>query len=153
MTTINKVILIGRLGRKPEIRYSSTNDAMATFTLATEEKWKDRTGNKQSQTEWHNITMFGKLAEIANQYLEKGSLVFIEGRIQSKKYIDTNQIERLAYNIIANEMRMLTYKNNNSTPIQNSAANANNLSQKTELSSNPSPNQNVSQFADDDIPF
>ncbi|MCX8748598.1 single-stranded DNA-binding protein [Snodgrassella sp. B3088] len=153
MSTVNKVILIGRLGRKPEIRYSSTNDAMATFTLATEEKWKDRTGNKQSQTEWHNITMFGKLAEIANQYLEKGSLVFIEGRIQSKKYIDTNQIERLAYNIIANEMRMLTYKNNNSTPIQNSAANANNLSRKTELSSNPSPNQNVSQFADDDIPF
>ncbi|WP_367418904.1 single-stranded DNA-binding protein [Snodgrassella alvi] len=153
MSTVNKVILIGRLGRKPEIRYSSTNDAMATFTLATEEKWKDRTGNKQSQTEWHNITMFGKLAEIANQYLEKGSLVFIEGRIQSKKYIDTNQIERLAYNIIANEMRMLTYKNNNSTPIQNSAANANNLSQKTELSSKPSPNQNVSQFADDDIPF
>lgn len=153
MSTVNKVILIGRLGRKPEIRYSSTNDAMATFTLATEEKWKDRTGNKQSQTEWHNITMFGKLAEIANQYLEKGSLVFIEGRIQSKKYIDTNQIERLAYNIIANEMRMLTYKNNNSTPIQNSAANANNLSRKTELSSNLSPNQNVSQFADDDIPF
>lgn len=153
MSTVNKVILIGRLGRKPEIRYSSTNDAMATFTLATEEKWKDRTGNKQSQTEWHNITMFGKLAEIANQYLEKGSLVFIEGRIQSKKYIDTNQIERLAYNIIAYEMRMLTYKNNNSTPIQNSAANANNLSQKTELSSNLSPNQNVSQFADDDIPF
>lgn len=153
MSTVNKVILIGRLGRKPEIRYSSTNDAMATFTLATEEKWKDRTGNKQSQTEWHNITMFGKLAEIANQYLEKGSLVFIEGRIQSKRYIDTNQIERLAYNIIANEMRMLTYKNNNSTPIQNSAANANNLSRKTELSSNPSPNQNVSQFADDDIPF
>ncbi|MGL4386282.1 MAG: single-stranded DNA-binding protein [Snodgrassella alvi] len=153
MSTVNKVILIGRLGRKPEIRYSSTNDAMATFTLATEEKWKDRTGNKQSQTEWHNITMFGKLAEIANQYLEKGSLVFIEGRIQSKKYIDTNQIERLAYNIIAYEMRMLTYKNNNSTPIQNSAANANNLPQKTELSSNPSPNQNVSQFADDDIPF
>ena len=153
MSTVNKVILIGRLGRKPEIRYSSTNDAMTTFTLATEEKWKDRTGNKQSQTEWHNITMFGKLAEIANQYLEKGSLVFIEGRIQSKKYIDTNQIERLAYNIIANEMRMLTYKNNNSTPIQNSAANANNLSKKTELSSNPSPNQNVSQFADDDIPF
>lgn len=153
MSTVNKVILIGRLGRKPEIRYSSTNDAMATFTLATEEKWKDRTGNKQSQTEWHNITMFGKLAEIANQYLEKGSLVFIEGRIQSKKYIDTNQIERLAYNIIANEMRMLTYKNNNSTPIQNSAANANNLSRKAELSSNPSPNQNVSQFADDDIPF
>lgn len=153
MSTVNKVILIGRLGRKPEIRYSSTNDAMATFTLATEEKWKDRTGNKQSQTEWHNITMFGKLAEIANQYLEKGSLVFIEGRIQSKKYIDTNQIERLAYNIIANEMRMLTYKNNNSTPIQNSAANANNLSQKIELSSKPSPNQNVSQFADDDIPF
>lgn len=153
MSTVNKVILIGRLGRKPEIRYSSTNDAMATFTLATEEKWKDRTGNKQSQTEWHNITMFGKLAEIANQYLEKGSLVFIEGRIQSKKYIDTNQIERLAYNIIANEMRMLTYKNNNSTPIQNSAANANNLSRKTELSSKPSPNQNVSQFADDDIPF
>lgn len=153
MSTVNKVILIGRLGRKPEIRYSSTNDAMATFTLATEEKWKDRTGNKQSQTEWHNITMFGKLAEIANQYLEKGSLVFIEGRIQSKKYIDTNQIERLAYNIIAYEMRMLTYKNNNSTPIQNSAANANNLPKKTELSSNPSPNQNVSQFADDDIPF
>lgn len=153
MSTVNKVILIGRLGRKPEIRYSSTNDAMATFTLATEEKWKDRTGNKQSQTEWHNITMFGKLAEIANQYLEKGSLVFIEGRIQSKKYIDTNQIERLAYNIIAYEMRMLTYKNNNSTPIQNSAANANNLSQKTELSSNPSPNQNISPFADDDIPF
>jgi len=83
---LNKVILIGNLGRDPEVRYLPSGDAVANFSIATSENWKDRNGQRQERTEWHNISMFGRLAEIAGQYLKKGSKVYIEGRIQSRKY-------------------------------------------------------------------
>lgn len=118
--SVNKVILVGRLGRDPEVRYMPSGDAVANFSVATDEQWRDRNGERQSRTEWHNITLFGKLGEIAGQYLKKGSQVFIEGRIQSRKYNGKDGIERTAYDIIGSEMKMLGGRND----VPGSAANA-----------------------------
>ena len=104
---LNKVILIGRLGRDPEIRYLANGDAVCNFSVATSESWKDKNGQRQEATEWHNVTMYRKLAEIAGKYLTKGSQVYLEGKIQSRKYQGKDGIERTAYDIIANEMKML----------------------------------------------
>ena len=104
---LNKGILIGRLGRDPECRYLPNGDAVCNFSLATTESWKDQRGQKKERTEWHNITMYRKLAEIAAQYLKKGSQVYIEGRIQSRKYTGKDGIERTAYEIVCSEMKML----------------------------------------------
>lgn len=109
--SVNKVILVGRLGRDPETRYMPSGDAVTNFSIATDEQWRDRNGERQTRTEWHNITLFGKLGEIASQYLRKGSQVFIEGRIQSRKYNGKDGIERIAYDIIGNEMKMLGSRN------------------------------------------
>ena len=105
---LNKVTLIGRLGRDPETRYMPNGDTVCNFSVATDESWKDAQGNRQERTEWHNITMYRRLAEIAAQYLKKGSLVYIEGRIQSRKYTGKDGIERTAYDIICHEMKMLS---------------------------------------------
>lgn len=104
---LNKVILIGRLGRDPETRFMANGDAVCNFSVATSESWKDSNGQKQERSEWHNVTMYRKLAEIAGKYLTKGSQVYLEGKIQSRKYTDKNGVERTAYDIIANEMKML----------------------------------------------
>lgn len=104
---LNKVILIGRLGRDPECRYLPNGDAVCNFSVATSESWKDQSGQKKERTEWHNITMYRKLAEIAAQYLKKGSQVYLEGKIQSRKYTGKDGIERTAFEIIASEMKML----------------------------------------------
>ena len=105
--TVNKVTLIGRLGRNPETRYMPNGDAVCNFSVATDESRKDAQGNRQERTEWHNITMCRRLAEIAAQYLKKGSLVYLEGKIQSRKYTGKDGVERTAYDIVANEMKML----------------------------------------------
>ena len=105
--SLNKAILIGRLGRDPEVRYMPNGEAVCNFSIATSETWKDQHGQKQERTEWHNITLYRRLAEVAGQYLKKGSQVYIEGRIQSRKYTDKNGIERTAYEIIGSEMKML----------------------------------------------
>ena len=106
--SLNKVILIGRLGRDPEVRYMPNGDAVCNFSMATSETWNDRqSGQRQERTEWHNITLYRRLAEIAAQYLEKGSLVYLEGKIQSRKYTGKDGVERTAYDIVANEMKML----------------------------------------------
>lgn len=104
---LNKVILIGRLGRDPELRYMANGEAVCDFSVATSESWKDKNGQRQEATEWHNVTMYRKLAEIAGEYLKKGSQVYLEGKIKSRKYTDKNGVERTAYDIIANEMKML----------------------------------------------
>lgn len=104
---LNKVILIGRLGREPALRYMANGESVCNFSVATSESWKDKNGQRQESTEWHNVTMYRKLAEIAGQYLTKGSQVYLEGKIQSRKYQGKDGIERTAYNIIANEMKML----------------------------------------------
>ena len=104
---LNKVILIGRLGRDPEVRYMPNGEAVCNFSVATSESWKDKNGQRQESTEWHNVTMYRKLAEIAGKYLTKGSQVYLEGKIQSRKYQGKDGIERTAYDIIVNEMKML----------------------------------------------
>lgn len=109
--SLNKVMLIGNLGRDPEVRYMPNGEAVCNFSIATSETWNDRNGQRQERTEWHNITLYRKLAEIAGQYLRKGSQVYIEGRIQSRKYQGKDGIERTAYDIVANEMRMLGSRN------------------------------------------
>ena len=105
--SLNKAILIGRLGRDPEVRHMPNGEAVCNFSIATSETWKDQHGQKQERTEWHAITLYSRLAEVAGQYLKKGSLVYIEGRIQSRKYTGKDGIERTAYEIIGNEMKML----------------------------------------------
>lgn len=104
---LNKVILIGRLGRDPELRFMPNGEAVCNFSVATSESWKDKNGQRQESTEWHNVTMYRKLAEVAGKYLTKGSQVYLEGKIQSRKYQGKDGIERTAYEIIANEMKML----------------------------------------------
>ena len=104
---LNKVNLIGRLGRDPECRYMPNGDAVCNFSLATSESWKDQSGQKKERTEWHNVIMYRHLAEIAGQYLKKGSQVYLEGKIQSRKYTDKNGVERTVYEIVCHEMKML----------------------------------------------
>ena len=116
--SLNKVILIGRLGQEPTIRYMPNGEAVCNFSVATSESWNDRNGQRQERTEWHNITMYRRLAEIAGQYLKKGSQVYLEGKIQTRKYTDKNGVERTAYDIIVNEMKMLGGGNNDGQSAQ-----------------------------------
>jgi len=106
--SVNKVILVGRLGRDPETRYTGSGQAVANFTMATDETYKDRNGERQKRTEWHRITAWGKLAEICQQYLKKGTMVYIEGRIQSREWQDKEGQKRTSYDIVANTMKMLS---------------------------------------------
>ena len=107
MASVNKVILIGNLGRDPEVRYMPSGDAVANITIATTETWKDKGGEKQEQTEWHRVAMFGKMAEIAGEYLKKGSQVYIEGKLQTRKWTDKEGQERYTTEIRADRMQML----------------------------------------------
>ena len=107
MASVNKVILVGNLGRDPEIRYLPSGEPVANITLATSSKYKSKTGEMVEETEWHRVTFFGKLAEIVSQYLKKGRSVYVEGRIKTRKYTDKDGIEKYATDIIANEMQML----------------------------------------------
>lgn len=108
MASLNKVQIIGNLGRDPETRYMPSGDAMTSITVATTENWKDKaTGEKKEQTEWHRITFFGKLAEIAGQYLKKGSQVYVEGSLRTRKYTDKDGVEKYATDIKADTMQML----------------------------------------------
>ncbi len=105
---INKVILIGNLGRDPEVRYTASGSAVANVTLATSETWRDRqTGDQQERTEWHRLVFFGRLAEIAGEYLRKGSKIYVEGRLQTRKWQDQNNQDRYTTEVVANEMQML----------------------------------------------
>jgi single-strand DNA-binding protein len=108
--SINKVILIGNLGQDPELRYTSGGVAVATFSLATNETWKDQDGNAQEKTQWHNLVAWRKLAEICGEYLKKGSKVYIEGRLQYRNYDDKNGVKRYVTEIVIDQMLMLDSK-------------------------------------------
>lgn len=108
MASVNKVIILGNLGRDPETRYAPSGDAVTTIAVATTDSWKDKaTGEKKEKTEWHRVTFWGKLAEIAGQYLKKGSQVYIEGSLHTNKYTDKDGIERYTTGIKADQMQML----------------------------------------------
>jgi single-strand DNA-binding protein len=116
MASVNKAILIGNLGKDPEIRFMPDGKEVANFSIATSESWKDKsTGEKQEKTEWHNITVYGRLAEIVGQYLRKGASVYVEGRLQTRKWQDKNGQDRYTTEIVASEMRMLGGKNGGAT--------------------------------------
>ena len=131
MASVNKVILIGNLGKDPEVRYMPSGKAVANVSIATSDSWKDRnTGEKQERTEWHNVVFYSPLAEIVGQYLRKGSSVFVEGRLQTRKWQDKNGQDRYTTEIIANEMKMLGGRASGSAPFP---------AEGPELDSTPAP--------------
>lgn len=106
--SVNKVILVGRLGRDPESRFTSGGQQVCNFTLATDESFKDRAGERQKRTEWHRIVLWGRLAEISQQYLKRGTLVYIEGRLQTRQWDDRSGNKRTTTEIVGNVMRILS---------------------------------------------
>lgn len=147
---INKAIIVGSLGKEPETRYTQSGSAVTSFSVATSESWKDKqSGEKVEHTEWHQVTAFGKLAEICGEYLRKGSQVYIEGKIKTESY-DKDGITRYSTKIIANEMQMLGGKDNsNNKPAQKQG------SQPAYQQQSQQPQQGSSAGDDfsDDIPF
>src|SRR5579872_1968009 len=150
--SINKVILIGRLGKDPEVKYTSNGSPVAKFTLATDEVYKDRAGEQQRRTEWHNIVAWNKLAEICGEYLTKGKQIYIEGGIRSRQWEDQSGNKRTSYEIIARTMQMLGSKADSeraaaSTP-ERAAGSA-----SSEERPVPSDLPPEGEITDDDIPF
>ena len=141
---VNKVILVGNLGQKPEIRYTKDSKPIASFSIATSESWKDKTtGDMVEKTEWHNVTFFGRIAEVAEKYLDKGSKVFVEGKLQTDKWEDENGNKRSATKIIGNNMQMLDSRgSNNSSSFDESSS-----------VQNEAPASQEGSFSEEDIPF
>lgn len=148
MASVNKVILIGRVGKDPETRYLTNGDAVTNISIATSEVWKDKNGEKQEKTEWSNVVFYRKLAEIVGEYVKKGSQIFIEGKLETRKYTDKNGIERYATQIVADEMKMLGGGKSSSSNEEHSDQG------KTKQTQQRSPNAGTG-FDDmaDDIPF
>ncbi len=115
---VNRVILVGHLGRDPEMRYTSSGTPVTNFSVATNERWNNQNGERQERTEWHKIVTWSKLAEISNQYLTKGQLVFIEGRIQTREWDDRDGNKRRTTEIIASDMRMMTPRGTNGRSLE-----------------------------------
>jgi single-strand DNA-binding protein len=107
MASVNKVILLGNLGRDPETRYTTGGDAVTNLRIATTEQWKDKSGDKQERTEWHTVVLFGRQAEIAGEYLKKGRSVYIEGRLQTRKWTDKDGNERYSTEVVADRMQLI----------------------------------------------
>src|SRR6266498_4609671 len=107
MASVNKVILIGNLGRDPETRYTTNGDAVTNLRIATTETWKDKNGEKQEKTEWHTVVLFGRQAEVAGEYLKKGRAVYIEGRLQTRKYTDKEGVEKYSTEVVGDRMQLL----------------------------------------------
>ena len=113
MAALNKVLLIGNLGRDPETRYMPDGGAITNVSIATTERWKDTDGNKQEKTEWHRVAFFGKLAEIAGEYLKKGAPIYVEGKLQTRKWQDKDGQDRYITEIVANNLQMLGRREEN----------------------------------------
>ncbi len=159
MASVNKVIVVGNLGRDPETRYMPSGDAMTSIAVATTDKWRDKaTGEQKEATEWHRIAFFGKLAEIAGQYLKKGSQVYVEGKLRTRKYTDKDGIEKYSTEIVADSMQMLGSRmggGGGSAPMDDSGYSAPSrapASQGAGAARAPAKAPNLSDI-DDDIPF
>jgi single-strand DNA-binding protein len=152
--SVNKVILIGRVGRDPEVRYTSGGSPVATFSVATDESFKDRNGEQQQHTEWHRIVAWSKLAEICGEYLTKGKQVYIEGTIRSRQWEDQSGSKRTSYEIIARNMQMLGSRSEAERASQGAGRPAASQPQASEerydSTHEPSPE---GENTDDDIPF
>lgn len=146
---VNKAILIGNLGKDPDTRYMPSGGAVTNVTIATSETWKDKqTGQQNEKTEWHNVVFFNRLAEIAKEYLRKGSKVYIEGSLRTRKWQDKSGMDRYTTEIIASEMQMLDSKGSGgSTGFSNQSGSYN------QSPSQPESAPSIDQDFDDDIPF
>ncbi len=156
MASVNKVILIGNLGRDPETRYMSNGEAVTNITIATTDTWKDRNGEKQEKTEWHRVTFYRKLAEIAGEYLKKGRQVYIEGRLETRKWTDKTGNDRYTTEVIASDMKMLGSRSGSgSFETNDAAAAAAGSSFSSSPAKQPDSVKSGSGFDDmeDDIPF
>ena len=153
---VNKVILIGNLGQDPEVKYMPNGNAVANVTIATSESWKDKnTGEQVDKTEWHRVVFFRRLAEIVGEYLKKGSKVYIEGKLQTRKWQDKNGKDNWTTEIIANEMQMLDSRGGGSSDFnqnQNQGAAAQSAPQSAPAQAQAAPAPANNDF-DDDIPF
>lgn len=143
MASLNKIILIGFLGKDPEVRYLANGDAVANFSVATSQSWKDSAGVKQERTEWHRIVLYRKLAEIAEKYLKKGSQVYIEGRIETQKWQDKEGQERQTVQVVGSELKMFG----------GSSGNTQGDKPASQQASKPHPASSSNDMLDDDIPF
>ena len=156
--SVNKVILVGRLGKDPETRYMTNGEAVTNATLATSETWKDKSGEKQEKTEWHNLVFYRRLAEVAGEYLKKGSQIYVEGKISTEKWQDKEGKDRYTTKIIVNEMTMLGGKSSGGGNFEvvdkPSASTPSAASYNEPAASKPAPAK-VGGFDnfDDDIPF
>jgi single-strand DNA-binding protein len=137
--SVNKVTLIGNLGKDPELRYTSSGVAVATFSMATSESWKDPDGNAQERTQWHNIVAWRKLAEIVGEYLKKGSKIYLQGRLQYRNYDDKNGVKRYVTEIVMDELVMLDSRGGGGANAQPDSGNA------------PLPDESGGKV--DDLPF
>ena len=157
MASVNKVILIGNLGRDPEVRYLPSGDAVANLNVATTEKWKDKNGEQQEQTEWHRVAFFGRQAEICGEYLRKGSQVYIEGRLQTRKWTDKDGNERYTTEIRGDRMQMLGARGGGAAepPGRDPAAREPEPSASALPPAKPAGGKKPANFddLDDDIPF
>jgi len=147
MASINKVILIGNLGRDPEVRYLPNGDAVTNISVATTDTWKDKEGNKQEKTEWHRVTFYRRLAEIAGEYLKKGSQIYVEGRLETRKWQDKEGQDRYTTEIIASEMKMLGSRSGGGEPADREAGNS-----APRGAAAPAKASKLDDF-EDDIPF
>jgi len=153
---INKVILVGNLGNDPEVRYANNGSAIANISVATTDSWKDKnTGEQQEKTEWHRVVMFNRLGEIAGEYLKKGSQVYIEGRLQTRKWQDQSGQDRYTTEIVANEMQMLGGRGGGSDMSGGGyqAQPAQKPQQQGQGGAQPASQPQPSNDFDDDIPF
>jgi single-strand DNA-binding protein len=143
--SVNKAILVGRLGRDPETRYTSSGQAVCNFTLATDETFRDRAGERQKRTEWHRIVLWGKLAEIAQQYVKRGTMVYLEGRLQTRQWDDRSGNKRTTTEIVGNVMRILSPRGEAAPPVEAEA----------QVPAAPSPEEGAAgpEISDEDIPF
>lgn len=152
--SVNKVILVGRLGKDPETRYTSGGQAVCNFSLATDETFKDKSGERQKRTEWHRIVIWAKQAEIAQQYLKKGAQIYLEGRIQSREWTDKENQKRTSYEIVATNFRMLGSKSDSSGSGYRSSSAAAGSADFDSTPSGPSEHeQSAPEVTDEDIPF
>jgi len=146
--SVNKAIIIGRLGKDPELRYTTGGTPVASFSLATDEQWTDKSGEKQKKTEWHNIVAWSKLAEICGQYLVKGKQVYIEGRIQTREWTDKDGNKRRTTEIVADQMVMLGSRSDSGGGAERSDSN-----EERPARQQPAAKTEDLGITDDDIPF
>jgi single-strand DNA-binding protein len=152
MASVNKVIIVGNLGRDPETRYMPSGDAITNIAVATTDKWKDKsTGEQKEATEWHRISFFGRLAEVAGQYLKKGSQVYIEGKLRTRKYTDKDVVEKYSTEIVADVMQMLGSRQGGGAAQMDDHGSSRGASQPPAQVGGRQP-ANIN-LEDDDIPF